>query len=644
MTLPSSGQLSILDIAKEFNVGSVSLGPIVGTPTTTGNNIWSFTISTSASVSAGDVVLADSFSLDNDYHGIVQSVSYPGAGVQVTVQWRGALSPYNGLSMSKVQGSQLRMSNYYSGGTNVPSGTLGYPSGVATTIPSSGLIKISNFYGASKQVTYNFRGVQIQGIDIPAGTWYVYTYLVGAGGGGGAGDEGIYGGVGGSGGSIRAKFSISSPTTQSLVGVAGLGGWGGRNGGGPQFGGSPGRAYAWSNNVGGIMSPSPWYAANYPSTLWNPDLRNNAVWHTSFTTNQTTGIKEAFSVYFPATDVYNFLGAGDDRMSLYIDQPNAPFANYDGWSTLKTYGATISAGWHTFYITADNSGGAQFGLALGIIRQSNNQVIFSTNGLIGGGAYSGGFWFLNGGSGGVSGSYGSSGSGGGGGAATGLLWYPSGNYLSSNNYNILGIAPGGGGGCGTGRNFNPVAAGGLYLSNWDNRGSTTNPNTVLDPSVTGSSNWWYSPSPGLRVPYNTFPTLFGHGRTSNQFFYAPGADGLWTDWDGGAGGGGGAPWGKPGGYAERPNQTWIQSVDKYGTTTWYAPSEISGAGGNQGFALVNSAYVLSSQISTTNSWWPGGGGGGGYNAAGLNAIAGNGQGGAFAVRISNVDDNVWPTI
>lgn len=42
------------------------------------------------------------------------------------------------------------LSEYYAGGTYVPAGTVGYPGGVSTPIPSSGTISFSNFYGATK--------------------------------------------------------------------------------------------------------------------------------------------------------------------------------------------------------------------------------------------------------------------------------------------------------------------------------------------------------------------------------------------------------------------------------------------------------------------------------------------------------------
>ena len=47
----------------------------------------------------------------------------------------------------------VSLSQYYAGGSLVAAGTLGYPGGVATAIPTSGAISLDNFHGAAK-VTY----------------------------------------------------------------------------------------------------------------------------------------------------------------------------------------------------------------------------------------------------------------------------------------------------------------------------------------------------------------------------------------------------------------------------------------------------------------------------------------------------------
>lgn len=44
----------------------------------------------------------------------------------------------------------IGINEYYAGGAYVPAGTVGYPGGISTPIPSSGTISFSNFYGATK--------------------------------------------------------------------------------------------------------------------------------------------------------------------------------------------------------------------------------------------------------------------------------------------------------------------------------------------------------------------------------------------------------------------------------------------------------------------------------------------------------------
>jgi hypothetical protein len=66
----------------------------------------------------------------------------------------------NPLSLSQIQTefggtNPASLSEYYAGGVNVPAGTVGYPGGVSTPIPSSSTISIANFYG-STQTSYTF--------------------------------------------------------------------------------------------------------------------------------------------------------------------------------------------------------------------------------------------------------------------------------------------------------------------------------------------------------------------------------------------------------------------------------------------------------------------------------------------------------
>lgn len=60
------------------------------------------------------------------------------------------------LSLGEIQNefggsNDIRLTEYLAGGTYVNSGVIGYPNGVATPIPSSPPIRISNFYGASAE-------------------------------------------------------------------------------------------------------------------------------------------------------------------------------------------------------------------------------------------------------------------------------------------------------------------------------------------------------------------------------------------------------------------------------------------------------------------------------------------------------------
>lgn len=59
----------------------------------------------------------------------------------------------NLLATSNIQGefggyTPTSLTEYYAGGVYVPTGAIGFPLGVSTPIPASGMIAISNFYGA----------------------------------------------------------------------------------------------------------------------------------------------------------------------------------------------------------------------------------------------------------------------------------------------------------------------------------------------------------------------------------------------------------------------------------------------------------------------------------------------------------------
>jgi len=61
----------------------------------------------------------------------------------------------NSISLNQIQAEfggatpAFYLSQYYAGGGRVPSGTIGYPLGTATAIPSSGTISLGNFSGAT---------------------------------------------------------------------------------------------------------------------------------------------------------------------------------------------------------------------------------------------------------------------------------------------------------------------------------------------------------------------------------------------------------------------------------------------------------------------------------------------------------------
>lgn len=62
----------------------------------------------------------------------------------------------NPLSLSQIQGefggsNPISLSEYYAGGSYVPAGTVGYPSGGgAVAIPTGGTISINNFFGSQR--------------------------------------------------------------------------------------------------------------------------------------------------------------------------------------------------------------------------------------------------------------------------------------------------------------------------------------------------------------------------------------------------------------------------------------------------------------------------------------------------------------
>jgi hypothetical protein len=66
----------------------------------------------------------------------------------MTLQSSGDISLAN-LQTEFGGSNPISLNEYYAGGTNVSAGTVGYPGGTATPIPSSGTITLGNFYGAA---------------------------------------------------------------------------------------------------------------------------------------------------------------------------------------------------------------------------------------------------------------------------------------------------------------------------------------------------------------------------------------------------------------------------------------------------------------------------------------------------------------
>lgn len=103
------------------------------------------------------------------------------------------------------------LGQYYAGAGRVPAGTVGYPRGHATPIPSSGMMSIGNFHGASKQVfliVESTRWINTVGFSRFTG------YLIGGGGGGGTGDDNPRHGMGGGGGAGGVVFLNNIPIAQ----------------------------------------------------------------------------------------------------------------------------------------------------------------------------------------------------------------------------------------------------------------------------------------------------------------------------------------------------------------------------------------------------------------------------------------------
>lgn len=130
------------------------------------------------------------------------------------------------------------ITEYYANGTYVTDGSIAFPGGVYTPIPTSGQISLRNFYGAKwlGGITYEYTTPGTYTVTIPKYTGTIQNYecsglVVGGGGGGGGGyvassTNGRSGGGGGGGCFMNASIS-STPSSLSFTVVIGAGGTGG---------------------------------------------------------------------------------------------------------------------------------------------------------------------------------------------------------------------------------------------------------------------------------------------------------------------------------------------------------------------------------------------------------------------------------
>ena len=137
-----------------------------------------------------------------------------------------ALQSSGAISLANIQtefggSNPISLSEYYAGGSYVPSGT----SGTNGAVPTSGTISFNQFYGTSAipsgQVEYTTPGTYF--FIVPAGVTSVCAVVVGGGSGGPSG--GRY--SGGAGGALVYKNNISVTPGTRLKVTVGAGGAGG---------------------------------------------------------------------------------------------------------------------------------------------------------------------------------------------------------------------------------------------------------------------------------------------------------------------------------------------------------------------------------------------------------------------------------
>lgn len=242
MTLPVyPNPISMLDLANEFFSRTY-------TPYTSGvsSTYWVDTISSAFVIltlywqNSSQVVVTTEPALSLSLSSFDQAVAYGAArtayfyngyvyfkGPLVTSSYTSPTDVQNIYQIARVAVPSLSVSQFYAGGSYVPSGTVGYPSGASTAIPSSGQISFSNFHGTGKHIpqlyTFNASG----SFTIPAGVTSMQILVVGGGGAGGnavrnrVGDNPSSGGGGGAG---QVTYLIVSGGTGTLTISIGSGG------------------------------------------------------------------------------------------------------------------------------------------------------------------------------------------------------------------------------------------------------------------------------------------------------------------------------------------------------------------------------------------------------------------------------------
>lgn len=187
-------------------------------------------------------------------YGYITNVFASSTTTRLVLDWYGPHDLFVGLTVAGEETQPNRaLSRFYAGGVGVPAGTVGYPApeGVSVPIPSSGTIRLSNFYGSKKNVITNITTVAFgnpepnrSSASRSGGTfsWTVPPFIrsvriSAAGGGGGAAAGWGYGGnksqgatAGGPGGGIRDLVFNVSPGDVifgTIGNAGGATGWGG---------------------------------------------------------------------------------------------------------------------------------------------------------------------------------------------------------------------------------------------------------------------------------------------------------------------------------------------------------------------------------------------------------------------------------